>query len=170
MRTLLAVLSIAAGVFAVGAIFGMTELLTTNMNESHRAVLPTHINVNLATLVDEETIRSIKDIPGIEDVEPYNSATVVYKLHPEDDWRQAVIQMRPDFERQKYELLQLRGGNWPSSKNEVAIDRIAAQFLGVGIGDSIIFKINDKERTLPVTGLVRHPFVPAAPWTWHSSS
>ena len=49
-RTLLAVLSIAAGVFAVGAIFGMSELLMTNMNQSHRAVLPTHIDVSLTAL------------------------------------------------------------------------------------------------------------------------
>ncbi|HMB21446.1 MAG: ABC transporter permease [Chloroflexota bacterium] len=159
MRTLLAVLSIAAGVFAVGAIFGMSELLSTNMNRSHRAVLPTHINVSLTTLVDEDTIESIRDVPGVEDVEPYNSATVLYKLHPEDDWRQGVIQMR-HFESQKYELLQLRGGHWPETKNEVAVERMAAQFLGVGTGDSIIFKIDDKERTLPVTGLIRHPFVP----------
>ena len=159
-RTFLAVLSIAAGVFAVGAIFGMSEMLNTNMNQSHRAVLPTHINVSLATLVDEKVILSIKEVPGVEDVEPYNSVTVLYKLHPEDEWRQGVVQMRPDFEAQKYELLQLRGGHWPSIKNEAAIERMAAQFLGIGIGDSVIFKINDKERTVPVTGLVRHPFVP----------
>jgi putative ABC transport system permease protein len=159
-RTLLAVLSIAAGVFAVGAIFGMSELLETNMDQSHRAVLPTHINVGLSNLVDEDVIRGIKEVPGVEDVEPYNSVTVLYKLHPEDEWRQGVIQMRPNFEAQKYELLQLRGGHWPSAKNDVAIERMAAQFLGVGIGDSIIFKIDDKERTLPVTGLIRHPFVP----------
>ncbi len=159
-RTLLAVLSIAAGVFAVGAIFGMSELLKTNMNQSHRAVLPTHINVGLTTLVDEDIIRSIKDVPGVEDVEPYNSVAVLYKLHPEDEWRQGVIQMRPNFEAQKYELLQLRGGHWPQAKNEVAIERMAAQFLGVGIGDSITFKIDNRERTLPVTGLIRHPFVP----------
>ncbi len=34
-RTLLAVLSIAAGVFAVGAIFGMSEMLIANMDSSH---------------------------------------------------------------------------------------------------------------------------------------
>ena len=159
-RTLLAVLSIAAGVFAVGAIFGMSELLITNMNESHRAVLPTHIDVGLARYVDEDVILSIREVPGVEDVEPYNSATALYKLHPEDEWRQAVVQMRPDFEAQKYELLQLRGGHWPGTKNDLAIERMAAQFLGVEIGDSVIFKIGDQERTLPVTGLIRHPFVP----------
>jgi putative ABC transport system permease protein len=37
---------------------------------------------------------------------------------------------------------------------------MAAQFLGVGIGDRITIKIGDTERTLPITGLIRHPFVP----------
>lgn len=159
-RTFLAVLSIAAGVFAVGTIFGMSEMLLTNMDSSHQAVLATHVNVALGSLVDRETILSLKDVPGVEGVEPYNSVNIQYKLHPEDEWRQGVIQMRDDFDAQKYELLQLRGGQWPGSKNEVSVERMAAQFLNVGIGDSIIFKIDDKERRLPITGLVRHPFVP----------
>jgi putative ABC transport system permease protein len=159
-RTLLAVFSIAAGVYAVGAIFGMSDLLTTNLNKSHRAVLATHVNVMLETVVDRETLLSLKDVEGVEDIEPYNSVSIFYKLHPEDDWRPGVIQMRDDFEHQKYELLQLREGHWPEVKNEVAVERMAAQFLDIGIGNSVIFKIDEKERTVPVTGLVRHPFVP----------
>jgi hypothetical protein len=37
---------------------------------------------------------------------------------------------------------------------------MAAQFLGVGIGDEITFKIGDREKTYPITSLIRHPFVP----------
>jgi len=159
-RTMLAVFSIAAGVYAVGAIFGMSDMLITNMDKSHHAVLPTHVNIILEDLVDRETLLSLKDVPGVEDVEPYNSVSIFYKLRPEDDWRPGVIQMRDDFENQKYELLQLREGHWPSAKNEVAVERMAAQFLKVGMGDSVIFKINDKERIIPITGLIRHPFVP----------
>ncbi|CAG1017051.1 Macrolide export ATP-binding/permease protein MacB [Anaerolineales bacterium] len=159
-RTLLAVFSIAAGVYAVGAIFGMSDLLTTKLNKSHHAVLPTHVNVMLENVVDRETLLSLKDVEGVEDIEPYNSVSIFYKLRPEDDWRPGVIQMRDDFENQKYELLQLREGHWPDVKNEVAVERMAAQFLDIGIGDSVIFKIDEKERNVPVTGLVRHPFVP----------
>jgi len=159
-RTLLAALSIAAGVFAVGAIFGMSELLGTNMDNSHRAVLPTHVNVILGELVDRETLLNLRSVPGVEDIEPYNSVSIQYKLHHEDEWRPGMIQMRDDFEHQKYELLQLRVGRWPSGKDDVAIDRMAGQFLNVGVGDSVIFKINEKERTFPITGLIRHPFVP----------
>ena len=54
-RTFLAVLSIAAGVFAVGAIFGMSDMLLTNMDSSHHAVLATHVNAALETPVDRET-------------------------------------------------------------------------------------------------------------------
>jgi putative ABC transport system permease protein len=159
-RTMLAVMSIAAGVYAVGAIFGMSDMLITNLDKSHHAVLPTHINVILGGLVDRETILSLKSMPGVENVEPYNSVSIFYKLRHEDEWRPGVIQMRDNFEAQKYELLQLREGHWPVTRNEVAVERMAAQFLKVGMGDSVIFKINDKERTLPITGLIRHPFVP----------
>jgi putative ABC transport system permease protein len=159
-RTLLAVLSIAAGVFAVGAMFGMSELLTTNMDNSHHAVLPAHVNVMLGGLVDRETLLNLKSVPGVENIEPYNSASIQYKLHPEDEWRPGVIQMRDNFNGQKYELLQLREGRWPAGKDDIAIERMAAQFLSIGIGDKVIFRIDDKERTFPITGLIRHPFVP----------
>lgn len=159
-RTFLAVLSIASGVFAVGAIFGMSDMLLTNMDKSHHAVLPTHVNVQLEGLVDRDTLLNLREVPGVEDIEPYNSVDILYKLRPEDEWRQGVIQMRDNFDAQKYELLQLREGQWPGGKNEVSLERMAAQFLKLGVGDTVIFKINDKERLLPITGLIRHPFVP----------
>ena len=159
-RTLLAVLSIAAGVFAVGTIFGMSDMLITNMNASHRAVLPTHIYVYLEHPIDRDTILSLREIRGVEDVEPFNSVNILYKLHPQDEWRQGVIQMRDNYNAQKYALLQLREGQWPSGKNEIGLERMAAQFLQIGMGDSVIIKVDDKERTFPITGLIRHPFVP----------
>jgi len=158
-RTVLAVLSIALGVFAVGFIFGMSELLLTNMDQSHQAVLPPHMNIILGTLADYDTLTHLRQVPGVEDVEPYNQVSILYKLRPQDDWRPGVIHMRANFDHQTYELVQLRQGNWPQ-KDEVGIERMAGQFLEVEQGDQIIFKIDDKERSLPITGLIRHPFVP----------
>jgi len=119
-RTFLAVLSIAAGVFAVGAIFGMSDLLITNMDISQQSVIPPHIDVSLAGLVNKETILNIRSVPGVEDVEPYNEVSVQYKLHPQDPWRQGVIEMKGDYIHQKFELVQLRQGQWPK-KNEIGM-------------------------------------------------
>lgn len=160
-RTLLAVLSIAAGVFAVGAIFGMSDLLTTNMDRSHQSVQPPHIEIVLAQHVDRDTLLNLKSVPGVEGIEPYNNVSVLYKLHPQDtQWRQGIIHMRGDWVNQKYELVQLREGHWPAQKNEIGVERMAAQFLNVGIGDSITFKVGNQQKTLPITSLIRHPFVP----------
>ncbi len=159
-RTLLAVLSITAGVFAVGAIFGMSQLLTTNMNQSHRSVMPPHINVGLSQPVDRDTLLNLQSVPGVEGIEPYDEVSVLYKIHPQDTWRQGLVMVRDDYAHQKYELVQLRQGHWPYSKDEIGVERMAAQYNNLGIRDSIIFKVGNQERTFPITSLIRHPFVP----------
>ena len=47
VRTVLVVTSVAAGVFAVGGIFGMSDQLIGGMDESHRKTQPSHINMFL---------------------------------------------------------------------------------------------------------------------------
>jgi putative ABC transport system permease protein len=158
-RTLLAVLSIAAGVFAIGMMFGMSDLLITNLDESHHEVMPPHLNVILGEPVARGVLLDLRHVEGVEDVDPYNSVSILYRLNPQSEWRQGLVLMRDDYDAQKYELVQLRAGDWPE-RNELGIERMAAQFLGVGIGDEITFKIGDREKTYPVTSLIRHPFVP----------
>jgi putative ABC transport system permease protein len=158
-RTLLAVLSIAAGVFAIGAMFGMADLLLSTLNASNQAVVPPHLDIALSTRVDQDTILNLRRIKGVEGVQPYNQITVRYKLRPQDEWKQGVVHMLDDFNQQKYELVELREGRWPE-KDDVGIERMAAQYLNLGIGDTIIFKLGNSERVLPISGKIRHPFVP----------
>jgi putative ABC transport system permease protein len=159
-RTLLTVLSIAIGVFAMGAIFGMSDLMSSEMDRSHRSVVPPHITVYLTEQVEPEIIEALRDIPGVEDVEPYNEISVLYKIHPGDEWRQGLIHMRGDYINQKYELVQLREGDWPAEKDDLGVERMAALYNDLGIGDSIIFKVGNRERTATISTLIRHPFVP----------
>ena len=158
-RTLLAVLSVAAGAFAVGAIFGLSDQLSTTMDQSHQSVMPPHINVALYDLIDRETLMNLETLPGVEGIEPYNNMSVLYQLHPDTPWRQGVIQLR-EYTQQKYELVQLREGLWPKAKNELGVERMAALSNNIRIGDTIRFKVGNLERTFEVTSLIRHPFVP----------
>ncbi|CAG0942203.1 partial Macrolide export ATP-binding/permease protein MacB, partial [Anaerolineae bacterium] len=84
---------------------------------------------------------------------------VRYKVAPDAPWKQGAVLALDDFDEQKYELVQLKDGRWPK-KDDIGIERLAAQFLEKDIGDTIIFKINDMERELPISGKIRHPFVP----------
>lgn len=158
-RTLLVVLSIAAGVFAIGAMFGMADLMLSTMDRAHQAVIPAHIKMSLNTFIDRDTAISLKNIPGVEGAQPINQVAIQYKVHPEDPWKQGVIYMLDDYDRQSYELIQLKDGRWPK-KDDIGIERMAAQFLHLGIGDKVIFKIGNTERAFPISGRIRHPFVP----------
>ncbi len=158
-RTILAVLSIAAGTFAVGAVFGMADQLLSGMDAAHQEVNPSHINIFLNDRIDRDTAIRLESIEGIKEVEVLNQVTVRYKTSPEADWEPGFIAMRDDYEDMTYDLYQLKSGVWPK-KDKIGIDRSASDFFGIGIGDKVIFELDQTDRALEVSGRIRHPFVP----------
>jgi putative ABC transport system permease protein len=158
IRTILAILSISAGVFAIGVTFGMADQLLSGMDQAHQSVFPSHINMFLNKRIDRDTARSLKRIEGVEDVEPSNQVAVRYKIHPEDAWETGLVVMRDDYKHQTYDVLQLKSGRWPE-KNDVGIERLSSQYFKIDTGDQVIFEVGNTQRSLSVIGKVRHPFV-----------
>ncbi len=158
-RTILAVLSIAVGVFAIGAIFGLSDQLLSGMNAAHRAVAPSHLNIVLRQFINRETAESLTDIPGVAGVEPLNLATVRYRTSPDEPWQAATAVARDDYEDQTFDWLVLKQGTWPDRKG-IGVERITSDYYGLKMGDQIIFEMDGTDRAFPITGLIRHPFVP----------
>lgn len=172
LRTLLVVFSIAVGVFAVGATFGMVEQMMPTMDAAHQGTNPAPVAIYLTQAVDRDTIMTLAKVPGVASVEPLNSIDMRYKIRPDDPWRKGSILMRDDYEHQTYELLQLKEGQWPSGLS-LGIERMHSPFYGIDIGDTVVIEVGDQERTLPVTGKIRHPFVPPPSmydWAWFFGS
>ena len=84
-RTGLAVLSVTAGVFAIGAIFGMSDQLLSGMDSAHQASSPSHFSMYLDTPIDRDLAASLKNIEGVDDIEPLNRNGVLYKARPGDE-------------------------------------------------------------------------------------
>ena len=160
VRTILAVLSIAAGTFAVGAVFGMADQLLAGMDQAHQAVNPSHLNIGLDKRIDRDTAIRLESIDGLAGIEVMNQLTVRYKTSPEAEWEPGLLVMRDDYQDMKYDLLQLKAGEWPERSHSVGIDRSASDFYGIDIGDEVIFELDQTDRALQVTGKIRHPFVP----------
>jgi len=157
-RTALTVMSIAIGVFAVGVIFGMVDQLLVGMDAAHQAIAPSHLNMILRAPVDHEIAHSLTKIEGVEDVEPLNLIFARYKTSPDAEWEAASLVMRDDYDAQLYDWLELRGGEWPT-KDTLAVERQSIEGYGIDLGDEIILEMNGTDRTFPVTGVIRHPFV-----------
>ncbi len=158
-RTLLVVISIAVGVFAVGMIFGMNDQMLTLMDQQHRADMPQHFTMYMNGLIDRDTALALRRVPGVEDIEPLSSVNIRYRLPDQENWHQAVIMMRDDYRQQKYQLLQLKAGEWPKG-NDVGMEFMQADYYNVQVGDRVILEIGKQERPVIISGKIRHPFTP----------
>ncbi len=157
-RTLLVILSIASGVFAIGAIFGMVDHLLGGMDNAHQATNPAHINVFLNTLIDEETAETLTSIPGVVGVEPANRINIRYKTHPDGEWQDGAVTSRRDFTEQQFDLVTLQAGDWPAEQ-QIGVERLTTQSYHLDIGDQIIIEMDGTDRTFTINGRIRHPFV-----------
>ncbi len=158
VRTGLAILSIAVGVFAVGAIFGMVDQLISTMDQAHQDSSPSHINMFLERYIDEEIADRLENIDGVVEIELQNSMSVQFKVHPDDDWRPAAFAMRQDYDEQIYDVFTLKEGVWPED-NKISIERLSSEHFGIEVGDTVIFDMEGTDRVWEVSGKVRHPFV-----------
>jgi putative ABC transport system permease protein len=157
VRTLLAVLSIAAGVFAIGATFGMADQMLSGMDAAHQATYPAHIQLFTAG-IDRDIVSRFKKIEGVEDIDLANFRNIRYKISPEQEWETGWLVMRDDYDAQKYDRYQLKDGRWPEDKG-LAIERLSSQHYDIQISDSVIFDIDNREQLFSIVGKMRHPFV-----------
>lgn len=162
-RTGLAILSITAGVFSIGAIFGLIDQLVSGMDEAHRAVNPAHVSLFLDAPIDQRTAESLLDVSGVSQVEPLNRLGIRYKTDPDGDWQEGSLTMRQDFDDQQIDLVELKAGDWPNNLT-IGVERLTSQFFDIGIGDAVIFQLPGTDRTFEVVGMVRHPFVEPPPF------
>ena len=162
-RTLLATLSIATGVFAVGATFGMVDQMLVGMDAAHQAVYPAHIMVFLQDDIDQDIATRLKKVDGVVDIEAANQIGVRYKINAADEWDAGLLVMRDDYDDQTYDMLQLKAGQWPA-KNNYGIERLSSQYYDIDLGDSVIFEVDGREKALKIRSKVRHPFVPPPPF------
>ncbi len=157
-RTLLAILSIASGVFAIGAIFGLVDQLLNGMDEAHFAVNPAHVSAFTLTLVERERFDSIAELDGVVDAELQNRIGIRFKTTPDGEWQAGTITMRDDYEAQKFDFVTLIDGEWPQELN-IGVERLTSQAFGLDVGDEIIIELDGTDRSFPIAGKIRHPFV-----------
>jgi len=153
-RTLLVVLSIAVGVFAVGVVSAMNELMPANMARSFRESNPAHLIFWVSPLIDDGALRGLSRVAGVAGVEGELRTSVRWRPDPAAPWRDAPLVVRDDFTRQKFDRVELLAGRWPDDR-AVVVEHNAVGFFGIPVGGSITISIGDNVRSVSVSGAVR---------------
>ena len=153
-RTILAVLSITVGVFAVGLVSGMNDFLPASMSRSFRESQPAHITLFVQRAIGDDEVASLARLPGVAGVEGVLITGARWRPDANTPWRDARIVVRSHYTAQKYNQLELISGHWPD-KRGVAAERTTLSGFGISEGESITLLIDKRESVVKIDATLR---------------
>src|SRR6266542_3569292 len=159
-RTLLVVLSIAIGVFAIGMIGGARVIMLRDLAGTWQSVHPASATLSTERL-DDELVQVVRRMPGVADAEARRAVTVRVKVGPEQ-WKDLMLFAIPDFEDMRIYQVRWLSAARPPKTQEVLLERATPGFLGI-TGERLQIETPDgKQRTLHTSGTVHDPGQPPA--------
>jgi putative ABC transport system permease protein len=157
-RTLQVVLIIAMGAFALGMIITTRNLIIGGMQEIWQASAPAMLVLWADPRIDDETITALQGIKGVTEVEGYIDTMIEWRRHATEPWQAGQIIARNDYENQHYAKVSLLSGTWPKEKR-VAIGQGTDTEYGIGTGEPIEIRINDRAHWVKIEGVIYDPSI-----------
>jgi putative ABC transport system permease protein len=155
-RTVLAVLSIAAGVFALGLTVGARRVMDVYLAREKGVSRPANVTFK-GDRLGQETVEAALREPGVAEAEIETLAAIRWRLPDEMAWRQGVLIAREGYASQRVSRVELLEGSWPT-ESILAVERQTAQYFGVSPGAAIVVETGRGE-VVSIGGVARKPYV-----------
>ncbi|HET7376762.1 MAG TPA: ABC transporter permease, partial [Anaerolineae bacterium] len=152
-RTLLAVLSIFIGVFAIGMTSGMNDLLPAQLVGTYRQTNPAHVNISLSGIVTDDDLARLARVPGVSVIEGLRSLGARWQADPSATPRAVSIVVRSNYTQQKLNTVTLVSGAWPSDDG-IAVEKTSAALMHASVNGSLMLLIGNHEREFKVIGVI----------------
>ena len=152
IRSVLVVLSIAVGVFAVGTIAGANAMLQSGLTTAYQASKPSSATIFTGPF-DQDFVDSIAKMQGIADAQARRTVTVRL-LNDDGSYREMQLTAIPDFDDQHLDLVTPQSGGWPPDRDEVAMERSSLVLQPFAEGQPLRVQTQDgKVHDLTVKGI-----------------
>ncbi|MCC7129471.1 MAG: FtsX-like permease family protein [Anaerolineae bacterium] len=152
VRTLQVMLIIGIGSAAIGMILGTRNLIVPGMQEIWMRMNPAMINIFVYPPISEDDLITLAHTPGVAEIEGFSSASIEWKLKPEDEWRTGGLTARNDYRDQNMNKLELLEGGWPEAR--VAANGQDALAYGIPDGAVVTLRVNHREYRVQTRGKV----------------
>lgn len=162
-RTLLVVLSISVGIFAVGVITSVRIMLPRDLTAGYVATNPASATLHVEPF-DQTLVDVVRSIDGVREAEGRRSIMARVEVAP-GTWRSIRLFAISDFDDMRINMIASAGGAWPPPERAVLIERSALELTGAQVGDDMLVEMSSgKQRSLSVAGLAydgsqRPPFI-----------
>ncbi|SFL57344.1 FtsX-like permease family protein [Pelosinus propionicus] len=153
IRTMLVVLSIAVGVFAIGMVAGTYEIILRDLSSSYKAVNPAMATIYSSSF-KEEFLESIRKVKGVSGAQGQRTLSMRVKVGP-DKWQKLEMAVIPDYKDIHINKLKLISGSWPPPEKQMLIERSGLSDIKANVGDEVEVESPDgKKRSLRIAGVV----------------
>src|SRR3972149_5013389 len=162
-RTILTILWIALGVFTIGLVTGLGEIMVSDTNAFYAPANP-HSSIIYPSPFGEDVLQSVREVPGVTEVDGRSNVTV--RLSNEDGKKYDLILdgVLPPSEMQ-VDLLQADDKDVPATlkDGEIWFEKSSSLGFPVEVGDTIEVQSADgKIHELRVADIVRDASLPSA--------
>src|SRR3990172_3074375 len=127
-RTLLIVLSMAVGLFAVGVILSARSILSRGLAESFAAINPSSGVVRTGETFDEQFLASVRSMRDVQSADARRNLAARIEIAP-DEWKNISIFVVPDYNEIQVNKIAPDTGAWPPPEGEILIERAAMQVI-----------------------------------------
>lgn len=154
LRTLLVVLSIAVGVFAVGMIAGAYVIISEDLGASYASGNPANLQL-YTTDFDSTILNTIENLDGVKQAEGRREIGVRLRRIG-GEWISLSLIANADFEDSQINLLLPVEGQLFPGDRQFVLEKKALADLDVAVGETIEIELADGSlRRAPVVGIVQ---------------
>ncbi len=152
-RTILVVLSVAVGVFAVGAIMISQGVLSEDMTRSYLSINPANAMIMTAEAFDDNLVKAVRDMREVGEAEGRSNVTMRLQVGPEE-WRNIDVIAISNYKDMRINKVRPQSGDWPPPLRQLLIERSALGLANAKEGDVVRIKTpSGKIRQMRVAGV-----------------
>ena len=163
-RTLLVVVSIAVGVFAVGMIAGTQSIISVDMPAAYAAVNPSSAILS-TNAFDNDLLTTVRHVPGVAAAEGRRRISARVQASP-GQWKDLRLEANDKLAENQVDIVNSEQGAWPPPDRQVLIERNSLPLTGAHIGDTVTVETSDgKLHELKIGGTTHDLNKPPAQFT-----
>jgi len=154
-RTLLVVVSIAVGVFAIGVIAGAYRIIQDDMGVSYAANNPANLEIRMEDF-GQDLLHTVENFEGIDQAEARRVFTVSVRPSGETQWTSVDVVALEDIQNNQINLLRLVKGSPVPGENQILLEQDVLDEIQISPGETVQIQLQDETvKELQVAGVVR---------------
>ena len=119
-RTLLIVLSMAVGLFALGIILSSRSILSEGLARSFAAIYPSSGTVRTIEPFDEDFLESVRSMPEVQEADARRNISARVEVAP-GEWKNITLFVIADYNDIRVNKVSSQSGAWPPPEREILI-------------------------------------------------